>query len=406
MKSSRNPSHKHSMKNKKNPVTLGLAALAALCCTPAMAQTTGWYGGASVGRSAVSVDDGRIRAGLAAQGLGTSAFAPDDEDVGYKLFGGYQLNRNFAVEAGFFDLGHFGYTATTSPGGTLAGDISVRGLNLDLVGTLPLTDKLSALGRLGVTSARTEGTFSASGAARVPYANPSPSRRDTNAKFGLGLAYQFTESLAMRVEAERYRINDAVGNKGHADMVSVGLVYTFGGPAPAPRAAAPAPVLVVRAPPMAAPPPAAAPVAQAPVAAPMPPPSVPRAEAPAKRVRLAADSLFEFDRSTVMAAGRPALDKLADELRSVAYDRILVSGHTDRLGTGKYNFALSERRAAAVRDYLVQAGLPPAKFATSGQGEASPVTVAANCKGTVQTPALVACLQPDRRVEVEVYGTR
>ena len=69
------------------------------------------------------------------------------------------------MEAGFFDLGSFGYTATV-PSGTLGGDIRVKGLNLDLVGTLPLTDRLSALGRVGVTSARTTGSFSRHGGGR------------------------------------------------------------------------------------------------------------------------------------------------------------------------------------------------------------------------------------------------
>ena len=66
----------------------------------------------------------------------------------------------------------------------------------------------------------------------------------------LGLQYDFTESLGMRLEAERYRINDAVGNKGDVDLVSVGLVYRFGAktPAPAPRAAAPEPVAAAPAP--------------------------------------------------------------------------------------------------------------------------------------------------------------
>lgn len=391
------------MKITKTPVMLAVATLAALSSAPTVAQPTGWYGGGNIGRTGATIDDDRIRGGLAGQGLGTSSIDDRDEDTGYKVFGGYQLNPNFAVEAGFFDIGRFGYTATTVPGGTLSGDIRVKGLNLDLVGTLPLTDRFSALGRLGVTSTRTEGRFSSTGAARVPYLDATPSQRSTNAKFGLGLMYEFTESLAMRLEAERYRIKDAVGNKGHADMVSVGLVYWFGGTSPAPRttAAAPAPMpasLVVTS---AAP----APVIVAPVAAPAPP-AVVQAPAPLMRVSLSADSLFDFDRSTVKPAGRASLDKLARDLRGVRYDLIHVSGHTDRLGSSDYNTALSERRAVAVRDYLVQVGIPSGKVTTSGRGESSPVTQAADCRGATQTAVLVTCLQQDRRVEVEVHGTR
>ena len=209
--------------------TLGLVALTAFTSPFAMAQdTAGWYGGAGVGRTAATIDNARITSGLQGQGLSVQSISDRERDSGYKFFGGYQMNRNFAVEAGYFDLGRFGYSATTVPTGNLSGDIRVKGLNLDLVGILPITDKLSGLGRVGVTSSRTNGAFRASGAATIPYANANPSQRGTNYKAGLGLTYDFSNSLAARVEAERYRINDAVGNRGHFDMFSVGLIYRFG----------------------------------------------------------------------------------------------------------------------------------------------------------------------------------
>jgi OOP family OmpA-OmpF porin len=125
------------------------------------------------------------------------------------------------------------------------------------------------------------------------------------------------------------------------------------------------------------------------------------------RVNLSADSLFGFDSSTVNANGKVALDKLSADLRGVQYDSIKVTGHTDRLGSASYNDALSSRRANAVTDYLVQTGgVMRGKVATSGAGETTPLTKAADCRGTSPTPALVSCLQPDRRVEVEVHGTR
>jgi OmpA-OmpF porin, OOP family len=263
------------MKFTKTSVTLGVAALMSLAVAPAIAQSSGWYAGANVGRTDATIDDDRITSGLLGQGLATSSIDDRDHDHGYKIFGGYQLNRNFAIEAGFFDLGSFGYTARTVPAGSLTGDVRIKGVNLDLVGLWPLTDKLSALGRVGVTSTRTNGRFSSTGAASVPYADASPSQRSTNYKFGAGLNYDFTESWAMRVEAERYRIRDAVGNKGHADMVSVGLIYRFGGsPAPRATAAAPAQVYV-------APAPAPAPIV---VAAPPAPAPQPAAVAPAAAI--------------------------------------------------------------------------------------------------------------------------
>jgi OOP family OmpA-OmpF porin len=388
------------MKFTTTPALLGIAALAALAAPAAMAQGTGWYAGGNIGRTGATIDDDRIRGGLAGQGLVTNSIEDRERDNGYKVFGGYQFNPNFALEAGYFDLGKFGYTARTTPAGSLTGDMSVKGLNLDLVGTLPLTERLSVLGRLGVTSTRTEGDFRSTGSARVPYASAHSSQRSTNPKWGAGLAYAFTDNLSMRLEAERYRINDSVGNRGHVDMVSVGLVYRFGS-APAPRAVSTAPA------------PAPQPVQTYVAPAPAPAPVVAAAPAPrpapvvVTRVNLSADSLFGFDSSVVNANGKVALDKLSADLRGVQYDSIQVTGHTDRLGTASYNDALSSRRANAVTDYLVQSGgVTRGKVTASGAGEARPITAAADCRGASPTPALVTCLQPDRRVEVQVNGTR
>jgi OOP family OmpA-OmpF porin len=123
-------------------------------------------------------------------------------------------------------------------------------------------------------------------------------------------------------------------------------------------------------------------------------------------VNFSADSLFDFDRSTLKPAGQQALDKLVGELRGVQYDTVKVTGHTDRLGKHDYNMRLSTRRAQAVAAYLVQSGVPAGKVSATGVDGANPVTRPGDCKGNKPTAALIACLQPDRRVEVEVSGTR
>jgi OmpA-OmpF porin, OOP family len=368
---------------------LAIAALAALVSPLAMAQDTGWYLGGNVGRAATTIDDARITQGLAAEGLATPSIDNQDRHTAYKLYGGYQLSPHFAVEGGYFDLGHYGYNAHTVPTGTLNGDTKLRGLNLDLVGTLPLVGNLSALGRIGVTSIRASDNFSATGAVRMPYASTSPSQRTTDFKIGAGLAYAFTPALSVRLEAERYRFKDAVGNRGNADMVSVGLVYLFGvRERPAYVAAAPAPMAAPAPAPVVVPPPA-----------PPPPPAAPM------RVSFSADALFDFDKSTLKPAGRAELDKFAAQLRGIQYDGVQVTGHTDRLGTHAYNLKLSERRAQAVREYLVQDGVAATKISARGVDGADPVT-GSECKGNKPTPTLIACLQPDRRVDVEVTGTK
>lgn len=382
------------MKSADISRTLGLMALAAITGSGAMAADTGWYGGISIGQSKATIDDDRITRRLLGSGFTGVSIVDDEKDAGYKLYGGYRINRNFALEGGYFDLGKFGFTATTVPAGTLTGSIKLRGINLDAVGILPITDKFSVLGRIGVNYAQARDNFSGTGAVSV--LDPNPRKNDTNYKYGLGIQYALTESFGLRAEAERYRIDDAVGNKGDVDLFSLGLVYWFGGKAaPAPRAVAPAYVAATPAP------------ERVVVAPPPPPPAAVIVPPAARKVTFSADALFGFDKSTVTPEGKQHLDKFAADLQGTEFDVITVTGHTDRIGSHDYNMALSRRRAEAVKNYLVEsAGIPAGKIAARGTDGSDPVTKPGDCVGTKATRELIACLQPDRRVEVEVAGTK
>jgi OOP family OmpA-OmpF porin len=124
-------------------------------------------------------------------------------------------------------------------------------------------------------------------------------------------------------------------------------------------------------------------------------------------VTFSADALFDFDKATVKPAGKQHLDKFAADLRGANFAAITVTGHTDRIGSHAHNMKLSTRRAEAVKTYLVaSAGIPAGKIAARGTDGSDPVTKPGECKGKQATKELIACLQPDRRVEVEVSGTR
>jgi OOP family OmpA-OmpF porin len=376
---------------------LTLVALAVIASSVALADDAGWYTGASIGQTRATIDDARISSGLLGSGFTTTSISDEDSDTGYKLYGGYQWNRYLGLEGGYFDLGKFGFTANTTPLGSLNGTIKLRGLNLDLVGTLPITERFSAFGRIGANYAEAADTFTSTGAVTV--LNPNPNSRETNMKYGLGLQYAFTDSLALRGELERYRVNDAVGNKGDVDMASIGLVYRFGVKAPAPvvRAVEPQPVYVA---------PAPQPVAVVAPPPPPPPPPPPKPRVPAK-VSFSADSFFDFDKSTMKPLGQQELDKLAADLKGTDFDVITVTGHTDRIGSHAYNLKLSTRRAETIQNYLVgHAGIAESKIVAKGVNGSDPVTKPGECQGKKATKALIACLQPDRRVDVEVSGTR
>jgi len=154
--------------------------------------------------------------------------------------------------------------------------------------------------------------------------------------------------------------------------------------------------------------PAAAPQPQA---VPAPPPvqsakPEPKPEAPKKPaiVNLASTELFEFNKAVLTKEARARIDtevvaKLGN-LRDVRY--IIINGHADRLGSTQYNQKLSEKRADAVRAYLVSKGVAADKVETLGFGKTLPVK---SCPDQKERKGLIECLSPNRRVVVEVQGT-
>ena len=126
----------------------------------------------------------------------------------------------------------------------------------------------------------------------------------------------------------------------------------------------------------------------------------------AQKVTLAADALFDFDKAVLRPEGKTKLDDVTDKLKGMKLEVIIAVGHTDRVGSDKYNQKLSEKRAEAVKAYLVGKGVEPNRVYTEGKGEKQPVTGDKCGKGDKKTKQLVECLQPDRRVEIEVIGTK
>ncbi len=174
-------------------------------------------------------------------------------------------------------------------------------------------------------------------------------------------------------------------------------------PAPAaPQAAAPAP---------SAPRPngaaVATPVPPAPTAAvtELPPKPAGTEPAPAsEKITLAADVLFGFGKSILTADGKAKLDELSKHVLGydpASIERISVVGHADRLGSKKVNQRLSKQRADTVKTYLAEQGVSRERIQSQGKGSSQPVV---QCKGKKKTDKLVACLQPNRRVEVQITG--
>jgi OOP family OmpA-OmpF porin len=126
----------------------------------------------------------------------------------------------------------------------------------------------------------------------------------------------------------------------------------------------------------------------------------------AQKVTLAADALFDFDKAVLRPEGKAKLDDVTSKLKGMKLEVIIAVGHTDRIGSDKYNQKLSEKRAEAVKAYLVGKGVEPNRVYTEGKGEKQPVTGDKCGKSEKKSKQLIECLQPDRRVEIEVIGTQ
>ena len=137
-------------------------------------------------------------------------------------------------------------------------------------------------------------------------------------------------------------------------------------------------------------------------AAPTPPPAPKPAPAPApkpaplQKLTMSADANFDFDKAVLKPAGQASLDQFMAGLAGSKVSGISVVGHTDSVGTDAYNQKLSEKRAGAVANYLVNKGVPAAAIQAAGKGESQPVADNGSKAGRAA----------NRRVEVEASGTK
>ena len=137
----------------------------------------------------------------------------------------------------------------------------------------------------------------------------------------------------------------------------------------------------------------------------IPPPPVAAQAKPVVQVQFNAETLFDFDRAVVKPEGQKILDEkiVANMKMYPEVAMLIIIGHADRIGTKTYNQNLSERRANAVKAYLVKQGIAAERMRASGKGESESNPKANTrqaCKG-MSVNRLIACLQPDRRVTVE-----
>lgn len=117
-----------------------------------------------------------------------------------------------------------------------------------------------------------------------------------------------------------------------------------------------------------------------------------------QNVNLAADATFAFGSAVLRPEGRAKLDKIASEAEAAKVTAIDIVGHTDRIGSAQANQKLSLERAMSVRDYLVRQGMPASAISVDGRGDSQPLV---ECAGPA-SPAVIACLAPNRRTTITI----
>ncbi len=123
----------------------------------------------------------------------------------------------------------------------------------------------------------------------------------------------------------------------------------------------------------------------------------PPAKAPAvEKISLKADAHFDFDKSELKSGDKKELDAAAAKIKTMKVESITVTGHTDNVGTDAYNQKLSERRAEAVKKYLVGKGVNAGQIQTQGKGESQPVADNKTTDGRAK----------NRRVDIEIKSAK
>ena len=360
---------------------LCLAMLAVIGSPMIQAQDPGWYLGANLGQSRARIDDPGIGKALLGSGYTPTGIDDRTKSTGGKLFGGYRFSPYFALEGGYFNLGHFGYTAALLPAGTLDGTLKYQGLNLDAVGFLPLGGNFSLFARAGVTYGQAKDAFTGTGS--VVLLNPDPRQSAFGGKAGGGLQYDVNRHIALRAEVERYRMQDAIGNRGDLDLASLGVLVRFGGAAPTHVAADTQP-------------------APEPLATPAPVIAVFASKTDIYCSLL--DIEFDIDKDDLQLEDKEKLKVVGVFMTRYPETTAVIEGYADNVGSDAHNLELSRHRADAVVNYLMDAfKLSASRLSAVGYGSTRPVGDNATESGKRQNrhiDAVISCATDLKGLEV------
>ncbi len=330
-----------------------------------------------------------------------------DNDAAYGIRLGKEISQHWDVQLG---LTHSKADADNSIGGLpTRGDYKQTLFGVDALYMFS-RDKFRPFVLAGFGGARNNIDYHIGGV------NVGESKTSWMANVGAGFQYLFTETIGMQADL-RHVWSRADARSGLAEFnwsgtetvgntyLNLGLIFNFGAPKKTVAAAPvePEPYQTAALDEVAPYDDGPLPDLMDPSMQPQPEPIGPAEPAFAK-MTLAAEVLFAFDKDGLKDEGKRILDvEVVEKMKAhPEVELVLITGHTDRIGDDKYNQKLSERRAAQVKKYIASQGVAESRLHAVGKGETQPV---AECKG-VRGKKLIECLQPNRRVVVEIEAQR
>lgn len=344
---------------KKTAIAIAVALAGFATVAQAAPKDDTWYTGAKLGWSQYH------DTGYYGHDYDNNDGPTHNNQLGAGAFLGYQANPYLGFELGYDWLGRMPYK-----GNVTNGAFKAQGVQIAAKLSYPIMDDLDLYTRLGGMVWRADSTQQTDGERIKDH--------DTGVSplAAVGVEYALTQNWATRLDYQWVNnIGDSqtVGTRPDNGMLSLGVSYRFGQDVA----------------PVAAPAPAPAPVVET------------------KHFTLKSDVLFNFGKASLKSEGRQALDQLYTQLSSLSPKdgSVIVLGYTDRIGSDKFNEKLSEQRAQSVVDYLITKGIATDRISARGEGKANPVT-GNTCDSVKGRKALIECLSPDRRVEIEVKGVK
>ncbi len=197
-----------------------------LFAAPVSAQ---WYVGANIGASEIKNNNAIQADQFIDLGFDSAVVTSDKRDIGFRLFGGYQLHKYVAIEGAYVDLGKFGFRTDVMPAGALSGAMKISGLELAAIGTLPINERLGLFARIGAFASETKTSYAGEGSVEIVTGAETQKKRSTQLSYGAGATFSFNKNMAIRGEWSRYNKlgNALTGGITNASLYSIGLIYRF-----------------------------------------------------------------------------------------------------------------------------------------------------------------------------------